>query len=338
MKNKQLKKEIIEYLVEEYYASFKELIDVWDKNELINRLNKNIKKVISNKKSAIYLGRYYIINKKIIIYNKNINNKQLELKDIKENLKLKTTILHEVTHALFRRNILTTGSFTINLGISMFKNYPKNIVKCRGLNEGATNWIVEKCGIQTHTYKIETNILKQLEIYLGTKDILDISIERTKNIHKVLGLTKKEFKKLYKMMDNINNIDIKLIRKIRYLNKLVSIKFKITNKQFLNRNEKCIALLNLYNPIKLDNSINKTNCKINKIREKRNKNALDLQECIYEKYINDFEKNASNNKLIKLYTIMLEYEQSIGNGVKVKELEKIKKIIDVRGNVNGNIN
>ena len=284
MKNKELKQEIIEYFIKEYYSNFKELCEVFTLNELKKRLNKNIKKLVTNKKSVVYLGRYYIINKKIKIYNKNINNKKLEIDDIKSNLKLKSTLIHEFTHALLRKNIVTTGCFTANFSLSMFKHYPRSVVKNRGLNEGITNWIVEKSGIRTVSYRLETNIVKQLEVILGSKNILNVILEKSKNVYKILNLTKKEFKKFSEMLDNINYIDIKLIRKI-------------------NKHKDVVNL-----------------------RKKREQNAITIQKFIFNKYIHN---NLSNSNMLKIYTLMLEYQNIIDT--KIEEVVNIEKKLKANG-------
>lgn len=284
MKNKELKQEVIEYFVQEYYSNFKELCEIFTLEDLKKKLNKNIRKLITNKKSAVYLGRYYIVNKKIKIYNRNVNNKTLEIDDIKTNLKLKSTLIHEFTHALFRKNIVTTGCFTANLSLSMFKHYPRSVVKNRGLNEGITNWIVEKSGIKTVSYRLETNIIKQLEVILDTKSILNIVLKSSKNVYKILNLPKKEFKKFSEMLDNINYIDIKLIRKI-------------------NKHKDVVNL-----------------------RKKREQNALFLQKYVFNKYINN---NLNNSNMLKIYTLMLEYQNIIGT--KIEEVAILEEKLRTNG-------
>jgi len=293
MRNKELKNDIIEYFVTEYYSKFKELTNVYSEEVIKQRLNKNIKKLITNKKSVVYLGRYYIINKKIRIYNKtkNIKNKNLEIDDIKKNLKLKSTILHEFTHALLRRNIVTTGCFTINFSISMFKNYPKNVMKNRGLNEGITNWIVEKSGVRINSYRLETNIIKQLEVCIGSENILKLVTQKSRNVKDILKLNKKDYRKFTESIDKINNFDIKLIKKI--------------NKNKNNSKSKSIL----------------------KYKQKREKNALFLQEFVYDHFIKSI---LNEEKILKIYTLMLNYQNCIGN-VKIKEVLILEDKLKSRG-------
>jgi len=91
-----LKNDIIEYFVDEYYSNFKELINTLNDKKLKQMLSKNIKKIITNKKSFVYVGRYFIVNKRITLYNKSKDKKTVTIDYIKENIPLKTTMLHEL--------------------------------------------------------------------------------------------------------------------------------------------------------------------------------------------------------------------------------------------------
>jgi len=281
-----LKNDIIEYFVDEYYSNFKELINTLNDKKLKQMLSKNIKKIITNKKSFVYVGRYFIVNKRITLYNKSKDKKTVTIDYIKENIPLKTTMLHEFTHALFRRNIVTTGLFTINFSPSIFYKYPRNVVKNRGINEGLTNWVVQKCGLNPVSYKLETNIINQLSLSFGVEKILNLCFSKSKNAYKELELTKKEFKYLSKMFDNINFFEIKMLKTLKIINFLNNIRFKLENKSLLNFKERLYCFINLNNSDILQKKINNKNNKLKKFKNKRNINGLDLQKFISKNFIN----------------------------------------------------
>lgn len=129
-------------------------------------------------------------------------------KKIKNNNKIKQILLHEMIHFLLRRGENDTGmKNTIKKKIkngNKKDNFTEQECEIgRGLNEGLTEWITEKCGHSTagSGYHNLINIIKELEIALGTKAIMKLG--KGKNIHKILKMKKQECYKFLEKSDRI---------------------------------------------------------------------------------------------------------------------------------------
>lgn len=86
-------------------------------------------------------------------------------------------------HFLLRRNEYCTGIIK-KIEADTTEGKEEWIVG-RGLNEGLTDWIAEKCGLSNElsSYNDLTNIIKKIELALGTKRVLKLG--KSENIEKI---------------------------------------------------------------------------------------------------------------------------------------------------------
>lgn len=97
-------------------------------------------------------------------------------------------------------------------------------ILCRALNEGITEWITQKTTPRTsqsnYFYKMEVNIVRQIENIVGTKKLIEIVNKKPEEMNKLLNMNIKEFVNFSNQMDYALFIDDLIIGTI------------IKNKQF----------------------------------------------------------------------------------------------------------
>lgn len=80
----------------------------------------------------------------------------------------------------------------------------------RGFNEGYTNWLVEKCGIGTTSYKSLTSICKQLEICIGEDKMSVFAEGNYEKAYESLQMSKREGISFFRQLDAINESETKV--------------------------------------------------------------------------------------------------------------------------------
>ena len=93
------KREAINFLIEECYKKFPELMKEISEEEMRDILEKNISVIINGGENEAWGGSYNSESKKIKIYNRG----NISLEDIKNNKDLISILAHEGIHALFRK-------------------------------------------------------------------------------------------------------------------------------------------------------------------------------------------------------------------------------------------
>lgn len=93
------KKEAIEFLIEECYKKFPELMKQISEEEMYKILDENISEITSGQKDKDASGLYFTETKEIQILNRGI----VSLEDIKNDPDLIAVLVHESLHALFRK-------------------------------------------------------------------------------------------------------------------------------------------------------------------------------------------------------------------------------------------
>ena len=81
--------------------------------------------------------------------------------------------------------------------------------KCFGtaLNEGITEWARLKTVSGNESYKIEVNLVKQIENIIGAKKIIEIVNTKPEEMYKALNMSKSEFRSLCNKMDYLEFIN-----------------------------------------------------------------------------------------------------------------------------------
>lgn len=181
------------------------------------KLNDNLENAYTNAEDKIYFGYYIHEDKSITICASGKDGNLLTVKDIENIQGIKALILHECIHAILYKNEKESKKLKIKTGTGIREVYYNDSELGRGLNEGLTNWIVEKAGIKVTSYRELTNLIKQLEIYIGPNRVMQLAKRGiSNNVCKCLGMTKSdvinllsksdEYYNLYKIHKEINNI------------------------------------------------------------------------------------------------------------------------------------
>lgn len=81
--------------------------------------------------------------------------------------------------------------------------------KCFGtaLNEGITEWAISKMISGNESYKIEVNLVKQIENIIGAKKIIEIVNTKPEEMYKPLNMSKSEFENFCNKIDYLEFIN-----------------------------------------------------------------------------------------------------------------------------------
>lgn len=202
MENQELKEYLLDF-AENKLNSCQLFVDVFGKTYVRERLEKNLDKVYTKIVSRTYVGRYNVNTGCIKLYSQDIN-KPLTIQDIKENKQLQQAVLHELVHAIFRRTKEECVAYGIKSGTGIAENYNNGHELGRGLNEGLTEWLVEKAGYEHRVYDCEVNIVKMLELAVGEQNIMRLANGNIiENAPKLLGMSMQESMQLLAEVDAI---------------------------------------------------------------------------------------------------------------------------------------
>lgn len=159
-------KRILNPEVKEYLIKF--VIDTLENCDLFvktfgsgfaeSRLNDNLREVYTNEKSSTSSGYYDFADKSITLCESGVDDKLLAPEDIDSSENKKATILHEAIHAILRKLKEECEEIGVVDVTGIMESYKDDSELGRGLNEGLTNWIVEKAGLKPNGYETLTNV------------------------------------------------------------------------------------------------------------------------------------------------------------------------------------
>ena len=133
VENTELKEYMIN-LTKTELQKFKLLSEIYSERRISKILNKNIKKVFSDETLINETGYYNTGTNEIHL---KVNEEhRITQTEVENTYTLKGTVMHECIHALFCHEEYSTGALA---------KYGNRQIG-RGINEGLTNWIIEKCG------------------------------------------------------------------------------------------------------------------------------------------------------------------------------------------------
>lgn len=194
--NPEIKKYIINFAIDQL-ENCKLFTKTFGKGFAEQKLYENVKNVYTNEKSKISSGYYNFEDNSITICESGKDNTLLTVSDIQTIEDIAETILHECIHAILNKNKEECEKLNIKWGSGLLEKYDNDSEVGRGLNEGLTNWIVEKVGIKATSYEKLTNFIKQLEIYIGPDRVMRLGEGGIHNdIHKCLKMSKTDGVKL----------------------------------------------------------------------------------------------------------------------------------------------
>lgn len=178
--------------------------EVGDEEFIRQRARQNITKIeIEKQPEADGSDGYYNFERRTVVVRgyDDVQEFEQEFERKKQN-NAQTTMVHETIHAILA-NFIKRGMITSSTGIM---EYYKNGEECgRGLNEALTEWIVEKTGLSSTSYKMELSLLKQIELAIGEKAVMRMANGNiANNIANILKMTKIECIKFLNQIDNIH--------------------------------------------------------------------------------------------------------------------------------------
>lgn len=207
-------KRILNPEVKEYLIKF--VIDTLENCDLFvktfgsgfaeSRLNDNLREVYTNEKSSTSSGYYDFADKSITLCESGVDDKLLAPEDIDSSENKKATILHEAIHAILRKLKEECEEIGVVDVTGIMESYKDDSELGRGLNEGLTNWIVEKAGLKPNGYETLTNVIRMLELAIGSERVMNLgkgSIHD--NIQNTLGITEKDTTNLLVITDEYYN-------------------------------------------------------------------------------------------------------------------------------------
>ena len=165
-----------------------------------------IKKLYIGNKDKSELGAQNGMDE-ITLYCAKDGNLNISIEDIKSDEKIKRTLLHEGIHLVLRRDQYVSGMM-MNIDTYDDLGQIKKEEIGRGLNEGLTEWIVDKCGMQGgESYLDLKYIIKELEVAIGPEKVMNLG--KGKNIEKLLQMSIQESITFLMKGDNIYNLQHK---------------------------------------------------------------------------------------------------------------------------------
>ncbi len=133
------------------------------------------------------------------------NKRKLTPRDIRENEENMAVMCHEAVHALFRHDNIRKG---VDYSTGILEVYGNNNELGRGLNEGLTNWVLQKIGFHPSADGRLTRIAKELELAIGPKRVMNLCKgDLRENVPKQLNMGRFECKKFLAIADEIYSLE-----------------------------------------------------------------------------------------------------------------------------------
>lgn len=210
MGKKILNPEVKEYLIKFAIDKLENcdlFVKVFGTGFVESRLNNNLENVYTNKEDSSFAGYYDHIDKSITLCKSGIDSKLLTPNDIDSSESLKATALHEAVHAILQKFKEECEEMGLLDSSGIYEYYKDGSELGRGLNEGLTNWIVEKAGLKPNGYDVLTNAIRQIELAIGPERVMNLGKGNIHdNIPKILGVSEKDATNLLAMSDEYYNV------------------------------------------------------------------------------------------------------------------------------------
>lgn len=206
-------------------------VKTYGKGFVKERLQKNFKKVYTDELNSRAAGQYSLgTSGEITLFSKGFDGNLLTFKDIEEDSSLKATTLHEGVHAVFNKTPEECEKLGIAYGSGIHCIYHgANNELGRGVNEGYTNWVCEKAGLDPKSYTKFTNMVRLFEMAIGPEKVMQFGQgDIEKNIAPLLDMPLEECAELFSKADSIYDYDDKS-RDYMEAKLLLSSKIKLKN-------------------------------------------------------------------------------------------------------------
>jgi len=239
---KQRNLEVEEYLrrfIVERLENTEAFVNTFGKDFARKRLTLNLSAVYTNEEMTINSGYQSMEDHSITLCYEGENGSLLSAKDIQDNDIIKATALHEGVHSILEKLKRECRKLKIKSGSGVLEIYKNEEELGRGFNEGLTNWIVEKAGIKTGSYKYLTNAVKQIELAIGQEETMAIGKGNIKkNVCKRLMMSDGECKGFLAHLDYIYVLEGQE-RELAYIKKVsMDIKEEVSENLFPTEEER----------------------------------------------------------------------------------------------------
>lgn len=186
-------------------------VQIFGKSFIINKLDINMTRVFTNEKRDDVAGYHSGSDSSVTICHSGKDGKLLSVDDIENDESIKCTLLHEAVHAILTRDKIECARLGIRYGTGILEQDKEGNEIGRGLNEGLTNWICYKAGLNPNSYEILTKFVKQLEIAVGPEAIMKIARGNLRvNLPEQLGMSYDEVIEILAIADQLYKDDERL--------------------------------------------------------------------------------------------------------------------------------
>lgn len=172
---------------------------------------KRLKKLYTEEESYKLAG--YQCRNEITLCQKGKDGNLYSISEIENDEREKQVALHEAIHLILRHRLNETTGMKIKIPAcnEQDPNGQKTLIEIgRGLNEGLTEYITEKCGYKIGGGYIElTDLIKELEVAIGEKAV--ISLGKGKKLPEILQMSTKEAYAFISKADRIYGINKEII-------------------------------------------------------------------------------------------------------------------------------
>lgn len=207
VENQEVKEYIVGFAADKLEACDL-FVEVFGKGSAKKRLDINLDKVYTNEVDEDIGGYYNTLDSSVTICDKKPRERKLSVRDIKNIIYLQEVSLHELVHAILRRTKGECKRYKIKQGTGMKETYQDGSELGRGLNEGLTNWICKKAGINTSTYIKLTSFIEILEGEIGEKNVMKLGKGNIqKRAYRLLHMSKKDTMSVIRLADTVYNLE-----------------------------------------------------------------------------------------------------------------------------------
>lgn len=175
------------------------------------RIKSEIYRVYTNENNKYCSGYHSGGERSITICLSGSDSSLLTSNDIANNRDTEEIVLHESIHAILERTKKESIKYGIQSGTGILERYSDSSELGRGLNEGFTEWLCEKCGYTNRTYEELTDYIRLLELALGTEKVMELGKGNIyERFPQILNMEKDDIVELLSLSDNLYEIDLEI--------------------------------------------------------------------------------------------------------------------------------
>lgn len=217
VENNDVRDYIVNYAISTL-ESCKLFTDTFGKGYVKKRLDINLDKVYTNEYLKTREKGYYDTgNLSLTLCSEKDTDEVMMPADIQNSPVLRGRALHELVHAISNRTKQECKRYNINWGTGIVEEYNteenNRVIEIgRGLNEGLTNWICKKAGVEVDAYSKLTNFVNILELGTSDKNVMKLAKGNVrKNMPRLTGMDFNRCMYILGLTDQIELIERRVI-------------------------------------------------------------------------------------------------------------------------------